>query len=342
MRTYHGEMSSAGESGTPVPLDRDARVYVAGHRGLVGSALVRKLEAEGFTNVLTATRDEVDLRDQSEVSHWFKANRPDYVFLVAGTVGGIMANSTRPAEFIYDNMMIHGTVVHAAHEHDTRKLLYLGSSCIYPRQAEQPISESELLAGPLEPTNEWYAIAKIAGIKLCQAYRRQYGSDFISAMPTNLYGPGDNFDLESSHVLPALMRKFHASLADEDPEVVVWGTGSPLREFLHVDDLADACLFLMEHYSADEHVNVGTGVDLSIRELAEKIREVVNPAARLVFDRTKPDGTPRKVLDVSKLNDLGWSPRYDLDAGIRSTYDWFLATEAADGELRGVNDPVTA
>ncbi|MEQ8437699.1 MAG: GDP-L-fucose synthase [Ilumatobacter fluminis] len=316
-------------------IPRDSRVYVAGHRGLVGSALVRKLEGEGFSNVLTATRDELDLRDQSEVSHWFKANRPEYVFLVAGTVGGIMANSTRPAEFIYDNMMIHGTVVHAAHEYDTSKLLYLGSSCIYPRAAEQPISEDELLTGPLEPTNEWYAVAKIAGIKLCQAYRRQYGRDFISAMPTNLYGPGDNFDLVSSHVLPALMRKFHDSIGEPDPEVVVWGTGSPLREFLHVDDLADACLFLMEHYSADEHINVGTGVDLSIRELAEKIRDVVNPDARLTFDKTKPDGTPRKVLDVSKLNDLGWSPSYDLDAGVRSTYDWFLASLAAHDDLRG-------
>ena len=318
-------------------ISRDARVYVAGHRGLVGSALLRKLDAEGFSNVLTATRDELDLRDQSEVSHWFKANRPEFVFLVAGTVGGIMANSTRPAEFIYDNMMIHGTVVHAAHEYDVSKLLYLGSSCIYPRAAEQPIREDQLLTGPLEPTNEWYAVAKIAGIKLCQAYRRQYGRDFISAMPTNLYGPGDNFDLVSSHVLPALMRKFHDSLSAADPEVVVWGTGSPLREFLHVDDLADACLFLMEHYSADEHINVGTGVDLSIRELAEKVRDVVNPDARLVFDRSKPDGTPRKVLDVSKLNDLGWSPTYDLDAGVRSTYDWFLASLAADDGLRGID-----
>jgi GDP-L-fucose synthase len=318
-------------------LARDARVFVAGHRGLVGGALLRKLETEGFTNILTATRDELDLRDQAEVSHWFKANRPQYVFLVAGTVGGIMANSTRPAEFIYDNMMIHGTVVHAAHEYGTTKLLYLGSSCIYPRQAEQPITEDQLLTGPLEPTNEWYAIAKIAGIKLCQAYRRQYGCDFISAMPTNLYGPGDNFDLASSHVLPALIRKFHDSIGQTDPEVVVWGTGSPLREFLHVDDLADACLFLMEHYSDDEHINVGTGVDLSIRELAEKVRDVVNPEATLVFDRTKPDGTPRKVLDVSKLRDLGWSPRYDLDAGMRSTYDWFLVTEAANGELRGID-----
>ena len=318
-------------------LPRNARVYVAGHRGLVGSAIVRKLEREGFENILTATRHELDLRDQSGVSHWFKTNRPDYVFLVAGTVGGILANSIRPADFIYDNMMIHATVVHAAHEYETTKLLYLGSSCIYPREASQPISESELLTGPLEPTNEWYAIAKIAGIKLCQAFRRQYGADFISAMPTNLYGPGDNFDLLSSHVLPALMRKFHDSLGQDDPEVTVWGTGSPLREFLQVDDLADACLFLMENYSSDEHINVGTGVDLSIRELAEKIRDVVNPKAQLSFDTSKPDGTPRKVLDVSRIRDLGWAPQYDLETGIRATYDWYLSQEARDLELRGVD-----
>jgi GDP-L-fucose synthase len=327
-----------GQLGAATMIDRHARVFVAGHRGLVGSAIVRKLEDEGFTNILVASRDELDLRDQSEVSHWFKAHRPDYVFLVAGTVGGILANSTRPAEFIYDNMMMHGTVVHAAYQYDVTKLLYLGSSCIYPRHAEQPITEEELLAGPLEPTNEWYAIAKIAGIKLCQAYRKQYGCDFISAMPTNLYGPGDNFDLESSHVLPALLRKFHDSIGEPDPEVVVWGTGSPMREFLHVDDLADACLFLMEHYSDDLHLNVGTGVDLSIRELAEKIRDVVNPEAQLVFDKSKPDGTPRKVLDVTRLRNLGWQPRYDLDTGIRSTYDWFLAEQAGEGPVRGITD----
>jgi GDP-L-fucose synthase len=320
-----------------VQLPRDSKVFVAGHRGLVGSAIVRKLESEGFSKILTASRDELDLRNQSEVSHWFKANRPDYVFLVAGTVGGILANTTRPADFIYDNLMIHGTVVHAAHEYSTSKLLYLGSSCIYPRASRQPITEDQLLTGPLEPTNEWYAIAKIAGIKLCQAFRRQYGCDFISAMPTNLYGPGDNFDLESSHVLPALMRKFHDSRGGSDPEVVVWGTGSPMREFLHVDDLADACLFLMEHYSDDAHVNVGTGVDLSIRELAERMRDLVNPHARLVFDSSKPDGTPRKVLDVSVLNDLGWAPRYDLDSGLRSTYDWFVAEYASDRLLRGMD-----
>jgi GDP-L-fucose synthase len=325
----------------PVTIPRDARVYVAGHAGLVGSAIVRRLEAEGFSNILTASRAQLDLRDQAEVSHWFKANRPEYVFLVAGTVGGILANSTRPAEFIYDNLMIHGTVVHAAHEYDVTKLLYLGSSCIYPRQATQPITEDQLLTGPLEPTNEWYAIAKIAGIKLCQAYRRQYGRDFVSAMPTNLYGPNDNFDLTSSHVLPAMIRKFHDAKIAGGGQVEIWGTGSPMREFLHVDDLADACLFLLEHYSDDGHVNVGTGVDLSIRELAEKVRDVVCPSAELVFDTSKPDGTPRKVLDVTKLRSLGWSPTIDLDTGIRATYRWFLDQQDAHHELRGV-DPLAA
>ena len=305
-------------------IDRDARVFVAGHRGLVGSALMRRLAADGFSNLVTATRDEVDLRDQSAVSEWFAANRPDYVFLVAGTVGGVYANSIRPAEFIYDNLMIHGTVVHSAYETGVRKLLYLGSSCIYPRQATQPITEDQLLTGPLEATNQWYAIAKIAGVKLCEAYRQQYGCDFISAMPTNLYGPGDNFDLESSHVLPALMRKFHDAKATGAP-VSVWGTGSAMREFLHVDDLADACLYLMDHYSESGHINVGTGVDLSIRELAETIRDIVNPGAELQWDSTKPDGTPRKLLDVSRLADLGWKPQIGLREGIEATYDWFLA-----------------
>jgi len=273
-------------------IDRSARVYVAGHGGLVGSAVMRRLATDGFTNVVTATRKELDLRDQAAVTKWFEQYRPDYVFLVAGTVGGILANSTRPAEFIYDNMMIHGTVVHAAHLTGTRKLLYLGSSCIYPRDATQPITETELLTGPLEPTNEWYAIDKIAGIKLCQAYRQQYGADFISAMPTNLYGPNDNFDLTSSHVLPALIRKFHDAKVAGLNEVAIWGTGRPMREFLHVDDLADACVHLMDHYSEDSHINVGTGIDITIRDLAAQIRDIVHPAAELVFDTTKPDGTP--------------------------------------------------
>ncbi len=306
-------------------IPKDARIYVAGHAGLVGSAVTRRLKAGGFTNVLTADRDELDLRDQGAVNQWFGDKRPEFVFLVAGTVGGILANSTRPAEFIYDNMMIHATVVHAAYREGAKKLLYLGSSCIYPRECPQPMKEEYLLTGALEPTNEPYAIAKIAGIKLCQAYRRQYGCDFISAMPTNLFGPNDNFDLASSHVLPAVIRKFHDAKTQGRKEVVIWGTGSPRREFLQVDDLADACLFLMERYDGDAHINVGTGKDLSIRELAELVREVVHPAASLVFDTSKPDGTPRKLLDVSRLHALGWRHRIALREGIADTYRWFLA-----------------
>jgi len=305
-------------------LGPNARVYVAGHGGLVGSAVVRRLQAEGLRNLLTATRDQLDLRDQAAVNYWFRANRPEYVFLVAGTVGGILANSTRPAEFIYDNMMIHATVVHAAHLYGVKKLLYLGSSCIYPRECAQPIKEEYLLTGLLEQTNEPYALAKIAGIKLCQAYRRQYGHDFISAMPTNLYGPFDNFDLQSSHVLPAMIRKFHDARVEGRTEVVLWGTGSPRREFLHVDDLADACLFIMQRYDEAEHINVGTGEDLTIRELAEMVRDVVHPQARLVFDPSKPDGTPRKLLDVGRLQHLGWRPRIALREGVAATYAWFL------------------
>ncbi len=305
-------------------LASDARIYVAGHSGLVGSAVVRHLEREGFEHVLTATRDQLDLRDQAAVTYWFRANRPEYVFLVAGTVGGILANSTRPAEFIYDNMMIHATVVHAAHLFDVSKLLYLGSSCIYPRGCPQPMREEYLLASALEPTNEPYAIAKIAGIKLCQAYRRQYGSNFISAMPTNLYGPNDNFDLESAHVVPAMIRKFHDAKLEGRDEVVIWGSGTPRREFLHVDDLADACLFLMRRFDGESHINVGTGEDLTIRELAEMVGEVVHPDARLVFDPTKPDGTPQKLLDVSKLHGLGWKHSIELRDGIEATYRWFL------------------
>jgi GDP-L-fucose synthase len=300
------------------------RVFVAGHRGLVGSAIVRRLDRESGIQILTATREQLDLRDQAAVTYWFRANRPDYVYLVAGTVGGILANSTRPAEFIYDNMMIHATVVHAAHQFGVKKLLYLGSSCIYPRASAQPMTEDQLLTGALEPTNESYAIAKIAGIKLCQAYRKQYGSDFIAAMPTNLYGPNDNFNLDSSHVLPALMRKFHDAKLAGQREVVIWGTGSPRREFLHVDDLADACLFLMQRYDDARHINVGIGEDLSIRELAELVQAVVHPTAVLTFDTSKPDGMPRKLLDVSRLHALGWRHTIDLREGIQSTYQWFL------------------
>jgi GDP-L-fucose synthase len=305
-------------------MNLDARTFVAGHGGLVGSALLRLLQARGARKILTATRDQLDLRDQAAVNYWFRANRPEYVYLVAGTVGGIMANSTRPAEFIYDNMLIHATVVHAAHDYGVKKLLYLGSSCIYPRNCRQPMVEEDLLSGPLEPTNEAYAVAKIAGIKLCEAYRRQYGDDFISAMPTNLYGPNDNFDLTSSHVLPALIRKFHEARVSGEPEVVIWGSGTPRRELLHVDDLAEACVFLMDGYDGAQHVNVGTGEDLSIRELAETVREAVFPAARLVFDRSKPDGMARKLLDVSKLHALGWRHRIGLKEGVASTYEWFM------------------
>ena len=308
----------------PTLMRQTARIFVAGSRGLVGSAIVRRLEADGATRLLTATREQLDLRDQAAVNYWFRANRPEFVYLVAGTVGGIFANSSRPAEFIYDNMLIHATVVHAAHQYGVKKLLYLGSSCIYPRMAPQPMKEEHLLTGLLEPTNESYAIAKIAGIKLCEAYRKQYGSNFISAMPTNLYGQNDNFDLAQSHVLPALIRKFHEAKVQNQPEVTIWGTGTPRREFLHVDDLADACMFLMERYDELGHINVGTGEDLSIRELADTLKQVIYPEATLRFDTTKPDGPPRKLLDVSRLHALGWKHRIGLAEGLASTYEWFL------------------
>jgi GDP-L-fucose synthase len=291
----------------------------------VGSAIARRLKEEGYRQLLTVGREELDLRDQAAVNDWFRTHSPEYVLLVAGTVGGILANSTRPAEFIYDNLMIHATVVHAAYLFKTKKLLYLGSSCIYPRDAAQPMTEEALLSGPLEPTNEPYAIAKIAGIRLCRAYRAQYGCDFISAMPTNLYGPRDNFDLTSSHVIPALIRKFHDAKIAAKADVEIWGSGAPRREFLHVDDLADACLFLMTHYSQADHINVGTGEDVTIRELAELVRDLVYPSAGLVFDSTKPDGAPRKLLDVTRLHELGWRHRIPLRDGLRSTYQWFVA-----------------
>jgi GDP-L-fucose synthase len=310
-------------------MNLDARIFVAGSRGLVGSAIVRRLEQAGAGRLLTATRDQLDLRDQAAVSYWFRANRPEYVFLVAGTVGGILANSTRPAEFIYDNMLIHATVVHSAHLYRAKKLLYLGSSCIYPRACPQPIKEEYLLTGELEPTNEAYAIAKIAGIKLCQHYRAQYGCDFISAMPTNLYGIHDNFDLTSAHVLPALIRKFHDARERGHAEVVVWGSGSVRREFLHVDDLADACVFLMRRYDEPSHINVGTGEDLTIAELAGMVRSAVYPKAVMTFDTSKPDGMPRKLLDVSRLHALGWRHKIQLSEGIESTYQWFVANQVS-------------
>jgi len=304
--------------------DTSARVYVAGHRGMVGSAIMRALETAGFENIITRTSSELDLRDQAAVHAFFAEDRPAYVFLAAARVGGILANDRYPADFIYDNLVIESNVIHAAFEQRVKKLLFLGSTCIYPKLAAQPLKEEYLLSGPLEPTNEWYAVAKIAGIKLCQAFRRQHGCDFISAMPTNLYGPGDNYDLEKSHVIPAMLRKMHEAKLGRQPSVTLWGTGTPMREFLHVDDLADGLLFLMQHYSDDQHVNVGVGEDLTIRELAETVREVVGFDGDLVFDSSKPDGTPRKLVDTTLINGLGWQARIPLREGLTVAYAWFV------------------
>jgi GDP-L-fucose synthase len=304
-------------------MDKDAKIYVAGHRGLVGSALVRRLQAGGYSQLLVRSRAELDLRDACAVRRFFEVERPDYVLLAAAKVGGIEANRRFPADFIFDNLQIQNHVLGAAHEVGVRKLLFLGSSCIYPRLAPQPMAEDALLTGALEPTNEWYAVAKIAGIKVAQAFRRQYGDDFISVMPTNLYGPNDNYDLETSHVLPALVRRFHEAQETNRPEVVLWGTGRPLREFLHVDDLADACLFLMRHYSDEAIINVGSGQEISIRDLAEMIRDITGYGGRIVWDATRPDGTPRKLMDSRRLRQLGWEPRIDLATGIRQTYEGF-------------------
>lgn len=304
------------------------RVFVAGHNGMVGAALVRRLAQENCT-IVTAERQDADLTRQAEVEAWMARERPDVVIVAAARVGGILANDTRPADFLYDNLMIEANLIHAAHSAGVEKLLFLGSSCIYPRLAPQPLTEDSLLTGPLEPTNEWYAIAKIAGIKLCQAYRRQHGRDFISAMPTNLYGPGDNFDLQSSHVLPALMRKAHEASRTKAEQMVIWGTGTALREFMHVDDCADALVFLLKHYSGDEHVNVGTGEEVSILELARLVAAAAGFSGELTLDRDKPDGTPRKVMDGSRLRHLGWSHAIPLRDGIAATYKWYLENEAA-------------
>ena len=314
-------------------MERDAKIYVAGHRGLVGSAIVRRLEAEGFDNLIVRTSGELDLREQAAVHDFFAREKPEYVILAAAKVGGILANDTYPAEFIYDNLMMEANIVHAAWQNKVKKLLALGSTCIYPKMAPQPLKEEYLLTGPLEPTNEWYAVAKIAGIKLCQAYHKQYGCSFIAAMPTNLYGPGDNFDLEKSHVLPALIRKFHDAKLKNEPAVVLWGTGTALREFLHVDDMADASLFLLQHYDDGEIVNIGVGQDISIADLAGIVQEVVGYAGRIEYDSSKPDGTPRKLVDVSKIRRLGWRATIELRAGIEQTYRWFLENHAA---LRGI------
>ncbi len=317
---------TASATMNPASLTRQSRIFITGHRGLVGSSIVRRLQTDGFENVQTAGRTDVDLRDQHQVDRWFDENRPEFVFHVAGKVGGIWANSTLPADFLYDNLMMHATVLRAAWRNSVTKLLYLGSSCIYPRDCPQPIREEYLLTGPLEKTNDAYAIAKISGLMSCEAYRRQYGCNFISAMPTNLYGPNDNFHPQQSHVLPALIRRFDEAKATGAQSVSIWGSGTPRREFLHVDDLADACLFLMNRYNEAGTINVGTGVDVTIRELAETIRDVVHPAAEIDFDRSKPDGTPRKLLDVSRLTALGWSHRTSLREGVERTYDWFCAS----------------
>jgi GDP-L-fucose synthase len=302
-------------------MQNDSKIYVAGHRGMVGSAIVRNLKAKGFSNIITRTSAELDLRNQQSVNAFFELERPDYVFLAAAKVGGIVANNIYRGQFIYENLMIQSNVIHSAYCNDVKKLLFLGSSCIYPKLCDQPIKEAYLLNGFLEQTNEPYAIAKIAGLKMAESYKRQYGCNFISAMPTNLYGPNDNYDLNNSHVLPALIRKFYEAKMNNTPVVEIWGTGTPKREFLHVEDLAEACFFLMENYNGDGHVNVGTGVDVTIGELSEKIKEVIGYPGQLIFNTDKPDGTPRKLLDVGFINGLGWKHTIDLDKGIRMVVD---------------------
>ena len=306
-------------------IPREAKIWVAGHRGLVGSGIVRALWARGYERIVTRTSAELDLREQAAVRAFYAAERPEYVFVAAAKVGGILANDTYPAEFLYDNLMIEANVIHGAHTAGVKKLLFLGSTCIYPKLAPQPLREEYLLTGPLEPTNEWYAVAKIAGIKLCQAYRRQYGAHFIAAMPTNIYGPGDNFDPAGSHVLPALIRKFHEAKVAGAPEVVVWGSGAPRREFCHVDDCAEACLRLMEVYDEAEIVNIGVGEDLTIAELAALVARVVGYGGAIVYDLSRPDGTPRKLVDVSRIHALGWRARIPLEQGIRETYESWRA-----------------
>lgn len=305
-------------------MDKNDKIYVAGHRGLVGSAIVRMLTNQGYSNLLVRTSSELDLTQQRDVQDFFAEEKPDYVILAAAKVGGILANDTYPAEFIYNNLMIEANVIHASYLNNVKKLLALGSTCIYPKYAEQPMKEECLLSGPLEPTNEWYAVAKIAGIKMCQAYQRQYGCRFISAMPTNLYGPGDNFDLKNSHVLPAMLARFHHAKISNIPEVKIWGTGKPRREFLHVDDMAEACMFLMQNYEEPEIVNIGTGEDITIKNLAEIVKTIVGYEGEIRLDETKPDGTPRKLVDTTKINKLGWTYTIGLKDGISTAYEWYL------------------
>jgi len=310
--------------------DKSAKIYVAGHRGMVGSAIIRALKSEGYENLVFRTSKELDLRNQAEVKEFFNSEKPDFVFLAAAKVGGIQANNIYRADFIYDNLMIESNVIHSSFKYGVSKLLFLGSSCIYPKLAAQPLTEETLLTGTLEPTNEPYAIAKIAGIKLCEAYYDQYGANFISAMPTNLYGPNDNYDLQNSHVLPALLRKFHEAKLANEKRVECWGTGSPMREFLHVNDLADACIFLMKNYNDKQFINIGTGTDVTIKELAETIAEIVGYTGELYWNTDKPDGTPRKLMNVSKLSELGWNYTIDLKQGIRTVYEEFKTLELQD------------
>lgn len=309
-------------------IAKDARIYVAGHRGLAGSAIWRALERQGYSRLIARTHAELDLKNTAAVNNFFEKERPDYVFVAAAKVGGILANNSQPAQFLYENLAIQNNVIHQAYIHGVKKLLFLGSSCIYPKLAPQPLKEEYLLTGPLEPTNEWYAIAKIAGIKMCQAYRRQYGCNFISAMPTNLYGTNDNYDLNTSHVLPALIRKFHEAKVTNAATVTCWGTGKPLREFLHADDLGEACLYLMQHYAEEQFINVGSGSEITIRELSELVGEIVGYKGQIVWDTTKPDGTPRKLMDSSRIFAVGWKPRIDLQTGIGLAYQDFLAKQS--------------
>ena len=316
-------------------MNKNSKIFIAGHKGMVGNAILKLLKKKGYSNIITKNKSELNLLNQKEVNDFFEKNKPEYVFLAAAKVGGIVANNTMRANFIYENLIIETNIIHASHVNKVKKLLFLGSSCIYPKFAEQPIEEISLLTGPLEPTNEYYAIAKIAGIKLCEAYRDQYGDNFISVMPTNLYGPNDNYDLQNSHVLPAMLRKFHEAKINKQPNVIIWGTGKPKREFLHVDDLAEACLFLMKNYNERETLNIGTGVDVSIKKLAEEVKAVTKYQGKIIYYKTKPDGTPRKLLNVKRIHKLGWKHKIELNEGIKKTYKSYLE-EMKNKTIRGI------